>query len=294
MSFTRYFFTIAISLFGTWLIAEPNKQALKYIRENNFEKAGEQITRSLEKDSINPAGNYLAGLLHFQESYSGYNLDTAYTHTNIALLQWPQIEEKEQQKLIRIEISLDSIMQLQSAIEIAAYKEAIGMMDLEAFDRFFKKFDNDSLDAILIIKRDSLAYSNTKKINTWLAYRDYMEDYPASQLYSQAKKSYHSLIYSAKAKGRSLNEIERFLQEVPETPYRELLEKELLQLYTLSNATDSYHRFINKYPRSSARKIAIDVLYHLYKQQGRLDFPVRWLNDSLKSEAALENIGLIP
>ena len=294
MFFTRLFTSVFVLLLSIATFAEPNRQALKHIREKDYEKAIEQILKSLEKDSTNPAGHYLAGLIHIQPSYQEFDIDTAYFHTLVAGVQWEFTDEKDRQKYIKIGISRDSIAYLRLDIEVLAYQRAISAMKLEAFNLFFDRFDNDSLDVLLTIKRDSLAFSHASVANTWKGYKKFFESYPNAKQADEAIDRYHRLIFEEKANNQSTEAIEAFLKDESETPYRTILEKQLLLQYTVSNTPNSYLNFINKYPKSSVRKLAVNALYHLSKQYKDFDFPEKLISDSLASEISLEGLDLLP
>lgn len=294
MFFIRLFILVFVLLPGLKGFAEPNKQALKYIREKAYDRAEEQILKSLDKDSINPAGHYLAGLLHVQPAYSQFQIDTAYFHVLLAGRQWELTEEKDQQRFIKIGISQDSIALLRTDIELLAYQRAVEAMNLDAFSLFFSEFDNDSLDVLLTITRDSLAFSNTSQVNIWQGYKQFFEKYPESKQASEANDRYHRLIFEEKANNKSAEAIENFLKEVADTPFRAILEKQLLLHYTVSNSPKSYLNFIKKYPSSPSRTLAVNALYHLSKKDDDFTFPDRLVSDSLAREKTLEGIDLLP
>ena len=279
MSFSRLFTLVCLLLLSLSVNAEPNKQALKYIREKTFDKAEEQILKSLEKDSINPAGHYLAGMIHIQTSYSNFDIDSAYYHTLIAQDQWGITDDRNLQKFIKIGISKDSIDFLRLQIEVLAYKSALETMKINGFESFFKKFDNDSLNILLTITRDSLAFSQALNEDSWEAYEDFFITYPNSLQKDSAKQSYHRLIFEEKANNRSEAEIEDFLQNVNDTPYRDNLEKQLLLHYTVANTPESYLKFIRSYPNSSSKKFAFNALYHFSKRNENFVFPEELMSD---------------
>lgn len=294
MSLPRILLLICLLPLNFILIAEPNKQALKYIREKAYDKAEEQVLKSLEKDSINPAGHYLAGLLLIQPLYQKKDIDSAYYHTLVAQEQWIVIEERDQQKLFKMGISPDSVDLLRKTIEIQAYGEALNQMSLVAFEAFFNGFKNDSLNFLLTIARDSLAFSYTEAKNTWQDYEEFINSYPESLQIEIAQKRYHELIFEEKANSKSVREIEAFLRDVIDTPFRDELEKQLLLQYTVSNTFSAYLKFIRKYPSSKSKKLAINALYHFSKSAQDFEFPASLINDSIRREMSLEGLDLIP
>jgi len=294
MSFYRVLLLLGLSVLAIGLNAEPNKQALKYIRDGAYVKAEDQINKSLEKDSINPGGHYLYGLLYVQPLFERYNLDSSYYHTLLSQEQWVYFEDKERQKLAKIGIVKDSIDQLRADIEVLAYGRARELMSLEAFNLFFSSFDNDSLDVLLTFTRDSLAFAQSSNVNTWQVYKTFMSNYPDAKQWAEAEKKYHILAYEARAKGKSVEKTEKFLNEVPDTPYRALLEKRLLLTYTVVNKPGGYMKFLNKYPTSVHRKLAIDALYFVSLASKNFNFPKHLETDSITFETKVSELKLIP
>ncbi len=274
--------------------ADPNKQALKYIYEGSYSKAEQQILKSLSKDSLNPGGHYLYGLLFNQPNYERFDIDSSYFHVIIADNQWDFLDEKGRGKLAKINITIDSILNLRGRVEILAYERARNEMTLPSFDYFFEEFVNDSLSSLLMLTRDSLAFTEAEAIHTWQGYLTYTKDYSDALQQQEAMSRYHQLIYKDKALNKGLVSQEKFLREVKDTPYRNNIEREILSYYTLMNDPLSYIHFIKKYSNSIHVSLAKNTLYYVSHLAEEFEFPQEFLSDSLKNEISQANKALIP
>ena len=77
-----------------------------------------------------------------------------------------------------------------------------------------------------------------------------------------AKSLYEELLFKDKTSDRSLQSFEKFLNDNPETPYRDSLELMIFNFYGQSNDIKKIKRFISKYPNSEHLHYALNILYH--------------------------------
>ena len=274
--------------------AEPHKQALKFLDEGDYERAEEQVRKILEKDARAPGGHYLYGRLYFEESFSRFNLDSAYYYVTQAQSLWKTADEKTIQKIVKAGIMLVLVEELRESVEWAAYRSARASMTLEAFDVFFDRYDNDQLDGLLLVTRDSLAFTEVQAMDTWQAYQQFINDYPEAIQRELAYNAYHERIYEDRALNQPVASLRTFLVEIADTPYRDQIEYELLKGTTLSGLPRDFQAFLNDYPLTVHAPLVTKYLYHLGITQEDYQFPARLLNDSIRQEALLAADQLFP
>ena len=108
----------------------------------------------------------------------------------------------------------------------------------------------------------TLEFKIVSNINTWQAYKEFMDNFEDAEDFSLAKSLYDKLLFKEKTLDRSLFSFEKFLDENPETPFRDSLELLIFNYYGLSNNFKSLKNFIAKYPESKYRIQALNILYH--------------------------------
>jgi len=89
-----------------------------------------------------------------------------------------------------------------------------------------------------------------------------MDMYPQAKDFTNAKSSYDALILKDKTSEMSLSSYENFIENNPETPYRDSIEFLILKYYGVTNKIESLKNFIDKYPNSIHKKFVVQLLYH--------------------------------
>ena len=81
------------------------------------------------------------------------------------------------------------------------------------------KFFSDALG-----RWHKLEFAIVREVNTWQAYKKFMDMYPQAVDFATAKSSYDALILKDKTSEMTLPSYENFIKNNPETPYRDSIE----------------------------------------------------------------------
>ncbi|MCR9250309.1 MAG: hypothetical protein NXI20_07780 [bacterium] len=269
--------------------ADPIRQAIKALNEGDFGKTEELLMKSAQKDSLNPAPDYLFALLFQIDSFSRYNLDTSYSHINTAIQKFDGLDEKGVDKLARNSLYLEKFNQLKETIEHSAFKEAKQENEIVSLESFMEKFDNEELVKSAGELRDSLAYLNARKFNTWQSFKYFLKTYPNAKYAEDAKKSYDWLLFKDKTAGNLLGNLEAFYAEHQDSPYLDRVIKEIYVQRVADNSVEAHQKFLDDYPDSNWSERSKLVLFHL--QPDNVTF--HW-SDSLKMVSKLNKVELLP
>ena len=84
------------------------KRAFRFLEKRDYEKLIETLEKDILKDSLNPGPYYIFSLLYNDPQYEEQNLDTSYYYIMKAIELFPPKDEKEEEKLNKVNIN-DSI-----------------------------------------------------------------------------------------------------------------------------------------------------------------------------------------
>ena len=276
-------------LFGNHHSFADGKRALKLLEKQKFDRLEEHLDKSLEKDSINPGARYVYALLLVSDEYTKYHLDSANIFNRHAAQQWPAIETKAQQKLIKAGIDSVKIMDLQAEINRRAFARAIAADSIYAYQYFIDHFKGSQLLDSAVSLRNQLAFEKAAETDTYESYKSFMDQYPDAQQYEEAKSRYEKLYFIQMTQGESLEDYQRFLDLKPDSPYRKDAERNILEIATADNLMEGYEWFMETYPDSYWKRTALSRLYYQYKLNEQTgEFFEKW-----KNEEGIDSIRLV-
>lgn len=292
---------ILLSLVILCLSCHSGRQALKLIEKGKYEQAQAKLNKSLSKDSLNPAANYVYSLLYTDTAFQHYHVDSAYKYVLKAISDYQHTEAKSRQKLAKsLQLNSTTLNKQKLLTDSLAFAEASGTHTVTAYQKFIDEHTSSAPQyEEAIRRRNKLAYDAAKRIDTYQAYQYFMHTYPEAVQYAQAQERYNTLVFREKTKGGSLESYLNFLRAFPNSPYRPNVEEQILKISTAGNHLKQYADFARQYPESKYARLAVDILYHLYKtvhHPGHFlkEFPGLPYADSLRRMIAAENKLLVP
>jgi hypothetical protein len=291
MSSRLFSLLILLLLFQPHCIADPVSRALKALAKGKHEQVESVLNKSLEKHEINPGARYAYSMLYFDSSYVNYNLDSAHTYIEQALIDAQTPDSLGGLVLAKTSATIEQLIDHKALVDQTAFSRAAEQNTVESFQYFIDAYDNAPQFANAISRRDQLAFDQASTENTYQAYKSFMDQYPEALQFALAQERYNTLVFESKTANGKLQQFTNFLKEHPESPYRDQAEWQIFQLSTLDDEADSYLQFKKDYPGSRYAKLSDDILYHLDKE---LFVRKNQVSDSLDKAYELESTSLIP
>ncbi len=296
----RFFLILLVAITGLSVntLAESRK-ALKMLEKEEYDKLAEHLDKAIEKEPVNPGARYVYSLMYLASGNAGYNIDTAYQYILGAITDFALIDEKELDRLSKLEIDSAALAVQKAAVEEDAFARAKTRHTVADYNFFIDVFSSSSrLDSVIYFRND-LAFEQAKKENTYESYYDYMRTYPDALQVAEAQKRYDALLYSSHTDDGRLESYERFIRNNPGSPFRAEAEKHIFEISTADNAIESYVNFLEQYPDSPVKKRCLAYLYHRYKYEGSAQrflnrFGPQLKDDSLKRTAMADEGYVIP
>ena len=266
------------------VVAQNSKRALSLLEKKDYLKVEQILRKSTEKDSINPGSYYVYSQLFLNESFPRYNLDSSYLLILKAIDHLALVDQKEVDRLNKIQINDSTLWMQKDKIDSLAYQLALNNNEESGYNLFLQKHPTARQVNQAKTLRDKVAYLEAEKINTYRSYKTFMDKYPDALEVREANDNYNQLLFAEKTKERSLESYRRFLEGYPQTPFREIIEKNIFEITTANNKEGAYKNFMEQYPDSKYTKKALDYLYYHQQENGKT------LADFLKDYNGVPNI----
>lgn len=243
--------------------AEKTKQALRALEKEDYEKVEEILIKSMDKDSLNPATAYVWSLLYSNENYPGFHLDTAHFYIQNACEYFKLQDEDHLDELDDSDLYEYDLKNKKIAIDSMAFEVATSLHNVPAYDHFIEIYSNAAEVDQAIVLRNQLIFAKVEAEHTWQAYAAFIAGYPLASQVEKANMQYDKLIYLDKTKSGKTIDLERFLKEEPNTPYRHSIEKKIFEDYVGELKPYRIIDFLRKYKNSVLEVRALSMLYHL-------------------------------
>ncbi len=174
------------------------EKAFELIKEKDYDKAINIFRRAISKGKYDIAARYGMAVILCDEKYHFYNTTNAYKYIKYVERNYVITNDRRIKKLDQeFQIDGNTIQDLKNQIVQKAMQDAKEINTVEKFDEFIKIFENEwSYKKEAVAIRDKLAYQKAQDIDNYQSYESFVEKYPKSEYYPEAKK-----IYEQKRKG---------------------------------------------------------------------------------------------
>ncbi|NJN26564.1 MAG: hypothetical protein HC819_11590 [Cyclobacteriaceae bacterium] len=217
---------------------------------------------------MNTGARYVYSLLYLTPQYSRYDIDSAYFFINGAMADFALHDEKAIESLAKLDINDSTLHRQKQEVELHAYRRAKAKHTLADYNDFLKRFNGAMQTDSVVSFRNEIAFNDAVLANTYEAFQNFIHTYPQATQIPAAHARFDELLYQSMTKDRKLASYVRFLKNNPDTPYRTDAERKILEISTADNDLDSYMTFIEQYPRSKVRSLALGMMYHSFKAFG--------------------------
>jgi len=277
-----YFLLIILPSFS---YSQSVKKAYKLYEKGEIIKFRESLEKMDEKAIESTGKFYLYSLFYLIDNEIRDNVDSSFIFIKKSKEFYPRATDKEIEILQELNITRESLDSVVSVIDSLEYNFVLDENSIEEYTRYMRDHGPSKFYVSARENWHSIEFNNSSLINTWMSYKKFMESFPDSREYNKAMSRYEELIFLDKTADMRLSSYELFLENNPTTPYRDSVEYMILKYYSIINSSDNYKKFINKYPKSTHQRLAVNLLYHsLNRDISEIsDLPIaRGLIDSLE------------
>jgi hypothetical protein len=238
-------------------------RAFEALRQFNY---FDSIELFLDSDEDYPCiANFGLSIIYYRTDNPFHNIDSAYMRINMAISAFASIHKDEANRMGTFSVTMDTLVNTKAAIENFALAYAVSSKNIDRINHFLNVFNNSAGVPVATRTRDSIAFQSALKANSPEAYQVYMNVYPKSHLYFEAKARYDKTLYDESVSDGSEASFARFIDAYPNSPHtRDAMLKLYLVVTSNSQDPEVYHNFIQKYPANSQVDDAWQRIYELY------------------------------
>ncbi len=270
ISFLIYF-CITLSVF-----ASTTDKAFEALRIFDYFRAKKLFYSSLKKEPT--AASFGLALIYFRQDNPFHHPDSATKYIRRALSSFTSEYPKKKERFAGWKITEVGLKSLKEEIYRHIFDRTVAANTLPSYELFIAGFADALQFPDAIAKRDSLAFNGVLKIDSWEAYREFMEKYPLSKEYPNAVRLYELRLFSSWTQSGTLKSFDSFLEKFPSSPHAPDAENAIFGLSTSGGTIDEYYLFIRKHPANRNVEQAWYNIYTLYTT----DFKPESFNDFLK------------
>jgi hypothetical protein len=275
-------------------------KAFERLKVLNYFEAKALFEKSLKKQRS--AASFGLATIYYRTDNPYHNLDSAYKYVLIAEQTYGTQSEKNKEKFKNYGFDYLITVELRRKISTEFYKIAVKNNDEEGFQNFLDlhPWAIERHDAIK--KRDSIAYLEARKVNSSVAFENFLLKYPDSEYSKFVWEDFYLKQYQEKTKKGTVSEFLSFIENHPKNPYKKDAEDRVFEIQTSPNTIESYKTFITSFPQNRNSETAWRKLYQLYMfdysttriEQFKKEFPNYPFKGELDNEMMLVKQNLIP
>ena len=192
--------------------------------------------------------------------YSRYQIDSAYNYLLRGIQQWHLLSKQEKKKLNKRDFYIEEMVRFKEVLDSIAFSKARAISTIESYLSFLRKHSTASQREEALRERDSIAFLGAKSTNSSTAYLSFLKEYANAKEQSEATKLYEVLRYQEATERDKLEDLKRFLIEFPQSVYRSVAEKKILELSCLDTYPSTFLNFLKSYPNSTHTKKVLQLL----------------------------------
>jgi hypothetical protein len=296
--FTLLIFICCSAHFGR---ASKIVKGYEALQQFNYFEAKKIFQKSLKKEPA-PASYGLA-IIYFRNDNPFHSLDSAFKYIGIAKSVMSTVKLKTKIKLEKFNYSDEAILDLDQQISKGYFNVCVKENTVECFSYFLKTHPQSFLIGKAIFKRDSIDFSNVKKLNTSIATKDFMVRYPETSFLQEAQNLFYKQQYFEYTNKETLISYLQFLNECKDSPYRSEAENKVYSLSTSTNTLKGFENFIKDNPTNRNVPEAWRKLNKIYMSDAYSDgkfeaflkkYPEYPFGNELKNEELLSKLILLP
>ncbi|MEO9257744.1 MAG: WG repeat-containing protein [Crocinitomicaceae bacterium] len=294
------FLLILFVFVGSFSYGGKIQHAFEALQEYNYFQAKKLFEKSEKKEKS--IASYGLSIIYYRKDNPFHNLDSAYSKIIISEATYTTIKERDRIKYADFSFDYAAILSFREQISSALYERAVERSTEADFVLFLKNNYWAKEYNKAIIKRDSLAFETTQRLDNSVDYRQFLDKYPHSLYDELATELFFRRQYEEETKSETLESYALFVKNHPENPYNADAQDIVFKMASASNSVQAYDDFIKKYPGNRNVEQAWRMLYRSYmkdfsKQQlekFQTDFPEYPFQEELLAEKERMNQLFLP
>jgi len=257
-------------------------------------KAVEIFNKCIEKDKDIIVAKYGIALIYSDSTFEKFNTIKAYYNANAVNQKFAKIDEITKKEYeVKYNLTQNSINQLINKVALYNYEKVKKLNTIEDYNSFLEIFENTDIAEKAKFSRDSIAFYEAKKINTFTVMKLFYEKNPTSLFSDSAKNIYETIwkqICYNNFKECEITNISEFIKTNPDYPfyndslkkmkeYADYANKLTFQLGYIENNKTYYEQFIKNAAPYEPAFVALQILISPLLKQKKWTEAVEVLNN---------------
>ncbi|WMN11779.1 hypothetical protein QYS49_39600 [Marivirga salinae] len=254
-----FLFTItAISLLSG--CAYKVLKADKFLEKNEMAKAKQRIDKAVEKNSKNPAAQFMLAKYYSHPVWSFDAVDSAHLYIQSVSDTFPKLNDESTEKLAKNGFDSLDVVNQALIIDSLAFERALSKNKEESFNHYLTNYQYLTFEERAIELRNQVAYEDAIAQNTTQAVSEFFKKYPDAPQAQKARNVFETLYYEKKTQNKALSKYIEYVEERPQTSFAEEAAKIILNIISAGAESSDYKRFIDQYEKFEASKTALSIL----------------------------------
>ena len=237
------------------------RKAFEALEVYNYFLARDLFCRSIDKHKV-PAA-YGLSVIYGRQDNPFTELDSAFHYISLAKREMAHLSPKDWDDMAEVGLDSAAIARQVVRVDSLAFLRAVQQGGIDNLEAFIDRHSTPQYLRLALKERNALAFETAERANSSSAYHKFMQNYPDADQFEEAQKRFYDRQYREYTESNGLEGYTRFLEECPESPYREEAEYQVFLLETENANTDAYYSFISRHPDNRFIPEAWRLLYIL-------------------------------
>ena len=228
----------------------------------NYFEAKRIFEQKIKKNES--ASSFGLATIYYRKDNPFHNLDSAFRYVLKAEKTFFLVKPKVLESLSKFNFNELEIIELIRKISSSYFIITKKINSEIAYQEFLTihPWANERFSAIS--KRDSLAFYAAMEINTSQSFKMFLSKYPESEFSKMAQKEINLKEFEELTPNKNLGEYMKFIEDKPMNPFVNEAENQIFKLQTQINTLESYAQFIENFPKNHNVDLAWRKLFQIY------------------------------
>ncbi len=245
--------------------AQNIKKCMQMLENKEYDHAIDGLQKLISAKKNMLEAKWALTLIYTDSTTRYYNANKAITNLKYVERNFVKLDDGEKEDMLNdYKLSHKNILSKKSTLSVNAFAIAHKTNTIAAYESFAQEYENTSYANRAIEIRDSLAYSDALKVNSFKSYEYFISNFPKAKQISEARQKYESMymaLYQLYSLDGELISLQEFQRDYPDFPFMNTV---FARDYELANwavglnfgvgVTDYNRASYNSYIISSASK----------------------------------------
>ena len=217
-------------------------KAFSALQSYNYFEAKRLFEKSIKQETA--AATYGLSIIYFRDDNPFSNIDSAYKYILKSDNTFQTLSLKDRTFYLKFNVSQKSIDSIKGDVYHKAYEIYKSHKSIVELDKFIDRYCTAPQLHEAIDLRNSIAFHEAQKEDTYQAYQLFLEKYPTADEAHEAQELFTFRFFQFSTKNNTIEESEQYMAKEPNSAYINEVENSIYALSTPNGKVDEYYHFI--------------------------------------------------